>query len=322
MSDVYDAYVDRAVHRRIALGRYSNHVVRQTVGLLGRMEVDLANRVKVVESDSYTGMRLERLLDDVRFRLHEAYAVLDRQITGDLDGLAGAQIEWEAVSTRQTGARIDITTDLPTVSQVVAAVKARPFQTKLLSEWLSDLETHAAARVRGTIRQGFVEGASPAEIARRLRGTRARRYQDGIMSISRRGAETMVRTAITHTAAVASEETYRAFGSVVIGVRWVSVLDARTSLTCISLNGRLFPVGKGIRPPAHLGCRSTVCAELADVQSTPIPSYSDWLERQTRAQQDDILGPARAVLWRGGAPLEAFTDNRGRVLTLAQLRAA
>ena len=50
-------------------------------------------------------------------------------------------------------------------------------------------------------------------------------------------------------------------------------------------------------------------------------SYGDWLKRRSAAFQDDVLGPARAKLFReGGLRIDQFTTAGGRRLTLDELR--
>ena len=44
--------------------------------------------------------------------------------------------------------------------------------------------------------QGVVQGEDVDTLVRRIRGTRAQRYADGVMEVNRRGAEAMVRTAV------------------------------------------------------------------------------------------------------------------------------
>ena len=320
MSAAYDRLVDRFVHRRIALGRYSTHVVRQVLGLLQRTETTVVDRVKLAD-DSLSGDRLRRLVQELRTVMDAGYTLLNQHLEGELDALAGPESRFVGTTLKEAGATINLD-DLPSVSQIVAAAKARPFQGVHLRDALRELSDNAAKRVRNAVQSGFVEGQSPAQVARTLRGTAAARYKDGVLATSRRGAETLVRTAVTHTASVAAQETYDAFSDVVSGVVWSSILDGRTTLICIGLNGRHFPVDSGKRPPAHWGCRSIIVPEIKGVESAPIPSYADWLKRQTVAQQDDVLGPARARLWRAGkVALESFTDRKGQVLTLEQLAA-
>ncbi|MNP87571.1 hypothetical protein D3C76_1885700 [compost metagenome] len=58
-----------------------------------------------------------------------------------------------------------------------------------------------------------------------------------------------------------------------------------------------------------------------DGQVPQSTTYADWLRRQPASRQDEILGPARARLMReGGLKLEAFYSDKGRLLTLEELR--
>ena len=51
-------------------------------------------------------------------------------------------------------------------------------------------------------------------------------------------------------------------------------------------------------------------------------SYGDWLKKQPAEVQDDVLGASRGKLFRdGGLKIEAFANERGRELTLDELRA-
>jgi len=49
-------------------------------------------------------------------------------------------------------------------------------------------------------------------------------------------------------------------------------------------------------------------------------TYPQWLRRQPKAFQDEVLGKARAKLFRDGKlPIDRFIDDRGNTLTLAEL---
>lgn len=50
-------------------------------------------------------------------------------------------------------------------------------------------------------------------------------------------------------------------------------------------------------------------------------TYEEWLRRQTPEFQNDVLGPARAKLFRdGGLPLDRFVSRKGDELTLDEIR--
>lgn len=249
---------DLAVGHRIQLGRYSNTIVRDVIALLNRTDADIVARITRGDFDigNHTRVELELLLDEVRQMTADAWAALGAELGSQLDDLAGAEQDFSR-SLVETGAvqvNIQLQSMQLTTAQVVAAVKARPFQGRFLADWLKDTSEAAQRRVRDAIRQGFVESQSIDEIVRRIRGTRAAQYRDGILEINRRSAEALVRTAITHTSSVAANLVYQDSADVIEAIVWVATLDSRTTLICIGLDGKTFPLDGGPRPPAHVNC--------------------------------------------------------------------
>lgn len=313
--------LDEAVRHRIALSRYSTATVRRVLAQLNRTDVELVQRILRADNEGRDPAQLERMLEEVRALQADGWTVLRSRLEDDLDGIAEAERDFAArmVQFGQSSAGTTLATNIPTTAQVVAAVNARPFQGRFLRDWLSEAEAGAAKRVRETLRQGFIEGRSVADLVRDIRGTRALQYRDGVLEVSRRGAEAMVRTAITHTAAASSRATYEAMG--VARATFIAVLDSRTTLTCAGLNGKTFPLDRFPYPPRHVNCRSTMVPEIDGLAPVPVRDYGDWLRAQPESVQNDILGPARARLFReGGLSVDRFTDSKGRVLTLEQLR--
>lgn len=315
---------NETVRHRIALSRYSTALVRKVLAQLNRVDADLVQRILQADNEGRDPARLESVLTEVRALQADGWAVARSRLTTDLDELAAIEADWNARLLRQAARTAGIETAFaftPTSAQIVAAVNARPFQGRFLRDWLVDAEAGAAKRVRETIRQGFIEGLSVSEMARTVRGTRALQYRDGILEISRRGAETLVRTAVTHVAAVASQETYRAMGDLVEAVEWVSTLDARTSVVCAGRDGKVYPLEAGPRPPAHPNCRSTVIPRIKGLEPVERRTYSEWLKEQPDEVQDDVLGRSKAILFRSGKlPLSRFVERSGSELSLEALR--
>lgn len=218
------------------------------------------------------------------------------------------------------------------------------------NDWWGGLARQTHTKVMQQVRIGVSSGESIPNIVRRVRGTRANRYRDGVWQTTRRQAETVVRTAVAHVSSRARAEVAKANEDVIKGVRWVSTLDSRTSQICASLDGQVFKVGEGIRPPAHPQCRSIAVPitksfrELGiDLDDPPPPtraakqysslkkavsgevpanvSFGKWLRRQPREIQNQVLGVGKARLFRSGrVPMDRFVDQRHRPLTLTQLR--
>jgi SPP1 gp7 family putative phage head morphogenesis protein len=324
MATAGERLYDLDTRHQIGIARYSTATVRKMLALLGRTEADIVEQIEKLSWDDVTrnsskADRLKRMLEAMKVTSREGAVALGKELKAELQAFAAYEAQFQGKL--MTEVEIGFSAQ-PTVEQLNAAVNARPFQGRLLKEWVSDLDAASFKRLRDAIRIGYVEGESVANVVKRVRGTASLGFKDGVMEISRRGAEALVRTAITHTANAAKEEFFKANPSTIKGVRWSSVLDSRTTPVCRARDGKVYPVGEGPRPPAHIRCRSTTVAVLAGEADAPQEeTYQGWLKRQTSAVQDDVLGKAKGRLFRrGGLELDRFVDRSGKELTLDQLR--
>jgi len=146
---------------------------------------------------------------------------------------------------------------IPTLQKLRTAVNARPFNNLILREALKDFTINQAKFIRNAISTGFFTGSTTPEIVRNIVGTRRANYRDGLLNVTRVSANRLVRTAITHTAAVAKDKLYEDNSDIISHYEWLSRLDSRTSEICTELDGNIYRVGKGRLPPAHYNCRST-----------------------------------------------------------------
>jgi SPP1 gp7 family putative phage head morphogenesis protein len=220
-------------------------------------------------------------------------------------------------------------------------VLSRPFQGSLLHEWVAGLEAGRRRRLREAVRIGYTEGETVQQLVRRVRGTAAAGYRDGVLAISRRSAEVVVRTAVAHTATASREVLYEENSDLIKGVEWCSTLDLRTTPVCRARDGKVYPPGSGPRPPAHLQCRSTTVPVVRSwrelgVDTSEAPpgtrasmngqvaadlTYGEWLRGQSAVAQDEVLGPTKGQLFRaGGLTMDRFVDGTGRAYTLTELR--
>src|SRR5574343_62362 len=238
------------------------------------------------------------------------------QLRGDLAELAAYEGEFAGASLADAGFRPNV----PTVGQLQAAAFAAPLQAKGANgkPLLAFVDAWAASEresLVGAVRVGVAQGQTVAQVVTGLRGTKANAYADGALAISRRHAEAVVRTAVQHVGDVARLETYKANADIIKGEQWSATLDARTTDICMSLDGRVFDLDKGPRPPAHINCRSVRIPVLIDEfaflskgamrasKDGPVDAgltFFQWLKSQPAAFQDSALGPKRAALFRDG----------------------
>jgi SPP1 gp7 family putative phage head morphogenesis protein len=335
--------LDREVNHQINVLGFSNRVTRRIIAILNRVDPDLMSQViaarERLPESQFTVDRLDQLLDNLRRLNAQAYSEVAAELDTELRDLTQAEIDFQV---RTIGTEVPLAVVAVAPQEVYSAAMARPFQGKLLSEWMSNLEEGKANAIRDAIRIGYIEGETTEQIVRRIRGTLANGYADGLLEITRRNAQAVVRTAVQHTAAFASEMVYEENADIVKAVKYSAVLDTRTTAVCRGRSGKIYPLGKP-RPaiPAHMGCRSHYAPitksfrELGlDADDFPastqasldgqVPvdlTYQTWLEKQSVARQNEVLGETKAKLFRdGGLKLDRFIDRQGREYTLDELR--
>ena len=339
------AIADAVIKHSIDLQHYSNGVVRRIIALLNRVDPDLFARLtaalETMPLESFTVERLEALLGSVRQLNRQAYEQATAALERELRDFAAVEVEWQQAFFRR---QITSTFVSVTAEQVYSAALSRPFQGRLLREWSQGIEANRMARIRDAVRIGYVSNETIPQIVRRIRGTRARQYKDGLLEIDRRHAETVVRTAISHTAGVTRDRFVEANLDIVDAVVWLSTIDGVTSAPC-RLRDQLRYTAEdhkpiGLRVPwgagpgrLHFNCRSVSLPLLrgqdelfgtrasADGQVDANLSYGEWLKRQPAEVQDEVLGPTRGKLLRAGKlTMDRFYNDRGRYLTLDELR--
>ncbi|MEH6565569.1 MAG: hypothetical protein V7756_09630 [Halopseudomonas sp.] len=358
MATVNEKLQSAEISHQVDLQQLSNAEVRKVIALLNRTDAELASRLSAaidrMDGQTYTVAYMERLLASVRELSAQAFAAVSQALTADLLALG----EYEQAYQLQL---FENTVPAPalavapltgvTLLQVRQIAYSRPFQGKLLSEWLDGIEESRAARIRDAIRVGMNSGQTTDQIVRGIMGIRSEGYADGLLNRTRNDIESMVRTAISHVAQGTRDQFYAANDDLMAGLKWLSTLDTRTSEECrirdtLSYTSDYKPVGHSVPWLAgpgrlHYGCRSTstpIITTWQELGLTPeeigeadrasmdgqVPesmSYGDWLKNQSAARQDEVLGPTRGKLFReGGLSMDKFYNDKGRYLDLDELK--
>lgn len=354
MKTANEKLLNELIGHEVDLSRLSNSQVVAIIKILNSADADL--RAALIEAIDNLGADLSAAAVDIAL---SAVLRINRQtfvqISLALDQLTDGLISYELAF--QQGALRAVLPALvqeayPVVSPAFSAVKAitqaRPFQGRLLSEWMTGIESNRAAAVRDAVRSGVVEGRTTSEIVKTVMGSRAERYADGALQKSRRDVETVVRSAISHTAETASDAAYEANSDIISHVEWLSTLDNHTSSDCRIRDrlpytlGTYKPIGHRIPWLAgpgriHFCCRSSKVPVLKsakalgfndgatrasmDGQVPESVTYAEWLSKQSAARQDEVLGPERGKLMReGGLKLSTFYNDKGKLLSLIELQ--
>ena len=336
---VNEDFRDQAISHAHYLERLKTGEVRRIIKLINAVDRELVEKIAArgAEDETFTKARLEAILRDVRAINEEAVAILERGLKGSVEDLAKYEAGFQARRLEKTiPFHWNITQ--PSPQQLLTAVLNRPFENALFADHLGDIRNGRRKLIEGALRMGQVEGQTVQQIARRIRGTRAANYEDGILAGPRRQIESLVRTSLNHASSVSRERTYAENSDLISGVQWVSTLDDRTTLICAELDGKVFPIDEGPRPPAHFSCRSTTVPVTKSFRELGIDldeakpgtrasmngqvsekeTYAAWLKKQNAATQREVLGARRYEMYKAGTPIDRFVRD-GRVLTIKEL---
>jgi len=353
-----DKLRDESIAHAIWVARYGTGAAKRMVEVLNQNDAELQARLMValedVEAESFSITRTRALLGAVRKLNKDSISDMTEAIYAEVSSFSG-----EAAAYQESIFRAAIPKSVLdahpligiTEEQVYAAAMSEPFQGKLLKDWLSGLETDRMTRIENAITQGFLNGDTITEIARSVRGRANNGRKDGALQISRSNAATITKTALGHTAAVARDRFASNNDDLIKARQQLSTLDNKTSHQCQIRDHKQWtldkkPIGHKIpylQGPGklHFNCRSTETYVLKSAAELGIPvkdltptarasmdgviagdtTYSEWLERQPRDRQIQILGPDRVRLMNeGGVSVDEFYNDKGEWLTLAQLR--
>jgi SPP1 gp7 family putative phage head morphogenesis protein len=345
---VNDTLVDEFIRHQVYLERLKAGQVLDLQQFLQALQDDvsavLGKRLSdVTTQGTVNTQRLQQLLQEIKAISDDVAKNLQAAVVEQGKQLAAYESGWTLTTFQSV---MPVTVDFNTVSPTLlwAAVNARPFEGRHLSQWFKDYTVNQQQKIVGAVRMSVIEGETIDQTIRRLRGTRAGGYRDGVVQgLVRRSAEALARTSIGHITQMARQATFEANSDVLQGLKWHSVLDSRTSLICISRDGKVYALDQGPRPPAHPNCRSSMVPVVKswqalglDLKEAPpgtraslngqVPAtltYAEWLKRQPATFQDDVLGKTRGDLFRSGKlTVDQFVDaNTGRGYTLAELQA-
>jgi SPP1 gp7 family putative phage head morphogenesis protein len=340
-----EGILDEAIRHAVSIEGFKNGEVRRMVNLLERdlmpeVKANLRRRLEQIkirgmDVGPWTTKKIRAMNGAIVKETKSMIRLAREELRASLYNLSLTEGEWaRAVAGRVAGVNLDFNT--PSPQMLKSIVTSRPMAGKLLREDWLDLEVSTRKRLSKQLQIGIATGEGTDRIARRW----ARE-----LKTTTKKAAVLTRTAVTHVTVHAREATWEANKDMVKGVQWVSTLDRRTSDACKSLDGKVFKIGKGPRPPAHHQCRSTTVPVLKTweefkgtakkaVKGLPketrasmrgqIPSkvsYGDWFARQGMKAQRQILGKGRFELYKNGQlDVTKMVTKDLKPLTLAQLR--
>lgn len=302
--------LNRAILHSIRLNRLADWEAGRVAKFLTGVQKDLRSQIEKLGTDP-TATRLADILRGNAKLIDAAWEQYDNNLT-DLTNLVGKQEAQQIVTDLQESIPLAIDYRTPPPQVLRNLVRNTPLSGRLTKEWSQGLATGTKNKVNQAIRMGIANGESVSDIATRVRG---------VMQITDRNAQTIVRTAVNHTSQITRKETYKENSDVIKGIQYVATLDTRTSSICRSLDGKVFKIGDGPRPPQHMNCRSTTVPITKSWKELGIPlkdasedmrasmngqvpaklTYYEWLRQQPKNVVEEVLGKKKAASFLKGS---------------------
>lgn len=330
MNSVNERLRDEVILHAHKLARYEDHQRDELLKVLDQAHHDILDKIARTGGEWTKGW-----LTDMADTIQRVYSTAFDGMTGNLDtalrSLSEQESKW-AANTLDDAIPIRVSVTMPGADQLWKAITTTPADRgHLLSELTTKWKQSTTDKITAAIRQGVVEGETVDQMTRRIRGTRANRYADGIMQTTRANAETIARTSVMHVSNQAQMATYRDNSDLVGSVQFVATLDTRTCEECGPLDGKTWGLDEAglVVPPVHMNCRCLLIPvtkswkelgiNLDDITPASrasmdgvVPAsmtYNEWLKAQPSDRQNEALGPRRAEQFRATGGITRFTKT-------------
>lgn len=317
---------DKAVEFQLDAMRVSARTQSDVRVILIRMERELLGKL--------AGPMTEWIRTRIKQQLAEVRAVIASYYDDAANVAAQATNAVGEVAAKITVAGLELggaAVIMPNAATLEAIVSNAIIQGAVQADWWSRQSSDTAFRFATAVRQGIAAAETNQQIIARVRQE---------MAVTRANAAALVQTSVATVANDARQAVFDANADIIKRYRAIATLDTHTCSRCAPLDGLEWlpdgtPVGHSTpqpRYPLHYNCRCMMLPIVIDgpregqraAAGGPVKAsttFSDWLERQPKSKQEEVLGKGRADLYRAGKiTLSDLTSGAGRPLTLAELR--
>lgn len=324
-----------------AITRHQVFIMRYSLGREAVADEYVARLVEAVEERlgpdiaSVSPARLDQIIADVLSDIKERSDEYEKSVVDEMLEFIGYQSDFN-VNLLDFNAEAEVVTPALGILQAAMLLRRMPLEpTKsyTINEALREYSDRKSRQIVQTVRDGVTLGQTSQEISSNVKN---------LTKLQQRQAATLARTITNYVSIQAREVVMRENSDITDSYKWIATLDSRTSLICAGRDQQVFKESNDSpKPPAHFNCRSTITPIVKDEfdlgldiqgrrpavsdegvkQVKGNTSYESWLRRQSVAFQVEVLGVARAKLFREGRiSIGRFVDEQGRTLTLDQLR--
>ena len=333
--DKTEQIYDGIITNQLLSLRYDAGLRIDVASSIGRLADTIAGGIAIHEQ--LTPAESRRIIRDAKRQIDAAYSDIAQAQRNHMIEYASA----EADAMAALFVKVDLVAEK--IANIERIIDRAIIQGAPSAEWWSRQAVDFQRRFADSVRMGMAQGESTAQMTRRIVGTKALGYSDGIAKIARNNAEALVRTSVQAVGADTRMAFFEDNEGLIASYQQVSTLDGRTSTTCIVRDGLRWkskskqPIGHNVpyvATPIHWNCRSVhvpilrgetdldgVNRASMDGQVPADTNFESFMKKKGAAFQDDVLGARASQLYRDGKiSLTQLLDQRGNPLSATQLR--
>lgn len=268
---VNEQIAHRIIRQGVLMQGYANQEVYQIIGFLNRdVEPDLVKQLQKHAGRTLTVKRVEAMQAAVKTIIADGYKQVQANLLADM--VAQGKLEAAAtVRIIEDALPFEISMVTPSVASIREMVRNKPINGEFVPDWFKALSLQTQQKVARQIMVGVTEGEGIDKIVRRIVGTRANQYRDGVLERTRHDVESVVRTAVAGVSDNVRDGTFKANADIIKAVQWTATLDTRTCAVCMALDGQAFEIDKGPHAPRHWQCRCSRVPVLKSWKELGLP---------------------------------------------------
>lgn len=243
--DINELIADDFIRHSIDLDRFAAGERLRTLNALRDLESEMIAKLKDrAKLTNFQAARTEALLQQTQATIAKRYKKIRADRKASLETVYEAEKNF-VVQTANNRIGASVMTVFVDEKVTRRAVDGTLINGAPSAVWWNNQANGLKQRFENAVRTGILAGETNDQIARRIRGTKANNFEDGVMSATRREATALVRTSVQAVANKARQDTFEENIDVISQVQQRSTLDSRTTNICKSYSGLVWKMKKG-----------------------------------------------------------------------------
>lgn len=256
---------DYANRYAIDLARVEAGSIAQVQSYLADLEKEIVGKLQNSGISAGQSAKLNTILTETRAAISQTYGRIKSVANSDMKGVAELSSH-AAGRIVNADLGVDVFGRTLTENQISALLKSHNVFGAHSSAWWNGQEKALQDKFARQMRLGYSLGEDVDALSRRVRGTAANGFKDGVMNVSKREADALVRSSVQTISNAARMAGFEQLPELIKGIQWIATLDTRTTPICKALDRKVWtlpglkPVGHNKVFPgvtAHWNCRST-----------------------------------------------------------------